>query len=252
VKSDAQEDETMADLEQSDAMLALQSTIERRGLRDHVYDRILQLLLSGDVPPGARLSIDTIARQLHVSPTPVREAMVHLERTGLVTREALKGYRMAPPLDAAQLAELFDARVMLETTAARLATPADQDFLAELRLAHAQHRRSGERLVQSMKAGNGDVGLAADYFLKDAAFHRVIFRHCGNHYIFEMSESLGGQLHRMRQSVLHGDIDVHEAVAEHTAIVDGFASGDPHAPEHAMRLHIEGVRTRSLNIAATD
>ena len=75
------------------ALRGLDATIERRGLRDHVYDHILQLLLSGDAAPGERLSIDTIARQLDVSPTPVREAMVQLERTGLVTREALKGYR---------------------------------------------------------------------------------------------------------------------------------------------------------------
>ena len=87
-------------------LLGLESTIERRGLRDHVYERILQLLLSGEAAPGARLSIDTIARQLNVSPTPVREAMVQLERTGLVTREALKGYRVAPPLGLAQLQEL--------------------------------------------------------------------------------------------------------------------------------------------------
>src|SRR5690606_5880841 len=71
--------------------------LERRGLRDRVYDLILEMLLEGDVEPGSRLSIDTLAKQLDVSPTPVREAMVQLERTGLVTREVLKGYRVAPP-----------------------------------------------------------------------------------------------------------------------------------------------------------
>ena len=102
----------------------LDATIERRGLRDHVYERILQLLLSGEAVPGRRLSIDTIARQLEVKQTPVREALVQLERTGLVTREALRGYRVAPPLGLDQLRELFDARIMLETHATRLATPA--------------------------------------------------------------------------------------------------------------------------------
>jgi len=226
------------------------ATIERRGLRDHVYERILQLLLSGDVAPGARLSIDTIARELRVSPTPVREALVQLERTGLVTREALKGYRVAPPLGADQLAELFDARIMLETTAARLATPADADFLAELSAALEDHRASGERVIASINAGedNATLAFATEYFAKDAGFHRVVFAHCGNHYIQEMSDSLGGQLHRMRQSVLHGITDVNEAVAEHTAILEAFAGDDPDAPEAAMRRHIEGVGARSLDI----
>ncbi|GAB3595370.1 GntR family transcriptional regulator [Microbacterium tumbae] len=230
------------------SLRGLDATIERRGLRDHVYDRILQLLLSGEAAPGARLSIDTIARQLDVSPTPVREAMVQLERTGLVTREALKGYRVAPPLGADQLRELFDARIMLESTAARLATPAGAAMLDELRAAEEEHRRIGERVITAMRAGVADVELTTAYFAADAAFHSVVFAHCGNRYLTDMSESLGAQLHRMRQSVLHGVTDVREAIAEHEAIVDAFAEGGPDAPERLMRRHIEQVRARSLDL----
>ncbi|MGF3057057.1 GntR family transcriptional regulator [Microbacterium sp. YY-01] len=224
------------------------SAIDRRGLRDHVYDRILTMLLSGEVEPGERLSIDTIARQLEVSPTPVREAMVQLERTGLVTREALKGYRMAPPLGAAQLAELFDARIMLEAQAARLATPATDAMLQQLRLAEQAHRSIGERVITALRSGASDVELTAEYFAADEAFHRVVFDHCGNRYLCEMSDTLGAQVHRMRQSVLHGVTDVREAIAEHEAIADAFASDDPDAPEQAMRQHIELVRLRSLDL----
>jgi len=224
------------------------SSIERRGLRDRVYERILQLLLSGEVAPGARLSIDTIARQLDVSPTPVREAMVHLERTGLVTREALKGYRVAPPLEADQLRELFDARMMLEVEAARLATPAGQDMLVELQEAEDRHRRHGERVIEAIRAGARDVELTTAYFAADSAFHEVVFRHCGNGYLRQMSESLGAQLHRMRQSMVHGVTDVREAIAEHDAICEAFAGDDPEQPARMMRLHIEQVRARSLDL----
>ena len=224
------------------------STIERRGLRDRVYERVLQLLLSGEVAPGARLSIDTLARQLDVSPTPVREAMVHLERTGLVTREALKGYRVAPPLGAEQLRELFDARMMLEVEAARLATPAESDMLDELRDAENEHRRSGELVIEAIHAGINDVELTTAYFAADAAFHEVVFQHCGNRYLRQMSESLGAQLHRMRQSMVHGVTDVREAIAEHEAIREAFLAGDPEQPARMMRAHIEGVRGRSLDL----
>lgn len=230
------------------SLRGLDSTIERRGLRDHVYERILQLLLSGEVAPGERLSIDTIARQLDVSPTPVREAMVQLERTGLVTREALKGYRVAPPLGLAQLRELFEARIMLEARAARLATPATPQMLEELRIAEEEHRHMGERVITALRAGATDVELTTAYFTADAAFHRVVFDHCGNRYLTEMSETLGAQLHRMRQSVLHGVTDVREAIAEHEAIVDAFASDDTDAPERLMQHHIEQVRSRSLDL----
>lgn len=232
--------------DQGTGLAGLRPDIERRGLRDHAYDRILELLMRGDVQPGARLSIDSIARRLDVSPTPVREAMVMLERTGLVTREALKGYRVAPPLDADQLGELFTARLMLETTAARLATPPDQGMVAELRTAQEGHRAVGERVTAALHTGTTEVSLIAHYFAADAAFHRVIFQHCHNRYLTEMSDALAAQLHRMRQTAPRGVTDVSEAVAEHAAIVDAFVSGDARAPEQAMRAHIESVRARSL------
>ena len=123
--------------------------IERRGLRDHVYDHILEILLTGELTAGERVSIDGLARLLDVSPTPVREALVDLERTGLVVREALRGYRVAPPLDRGQLDELFVARETIETAATRLATPADDVFLRALEDAHADHEQAGARVREA-------------------------------------------------------------------------------------------------------
>lgn len=224
----------------------LDSSIERRGLRDRVYDQVLVLLLSDEVAPGARLSIETIARQLSVSPTPVREAMVQLERTGLVTREALKGYRVAPLLTSDQLHELTAARVMLESTAARLATPADGTLIRELEEALAAQWVAGEHLLDVTAAGHGELSDTTEYFARDVDFHRVIFRHCKNRYLQDMAETLGGQLHRLRQSALYGDIDVTDALEEHTAILAAFQSGDPDAPALAMKHHVEQVGKRSL------
>lgn len=226
-----------------------EASIERRGLRDRVYDQILRLLLSGDAAPGSRLSIDTMARELNVSPTPVREALVQLERTGLVTREALKGYRVAPPLGAQQLDELFEARLMLEAQAARLATPASDEMLAQLRSAEDLHRETGRQVIESIDQGVFDVELTTAYFMADTAFHDVIFEHSGNRYIQEMSASLGAQLHRNRQILQFEVTDVRDAIAEHEAIAEAFAGTDPDAPEKLMRRHIRQVRKRSLALA---
>lgn len=224
----------------------LRGGIERRGLRDHVHERILELLLSGGLEPGTRLGIDTIARELDVSPTPVREAMVQLERTGLVTREALKGYRVAPPLGAAQLAELFDARLMLETTATRMAAPATAELLADLRAAQRRHARAGSAVAAALADGRVDPALTAEYFAADTGFHDAVLHHSGNRYLQQMSEALGAQVHRMRQTALQGVPDVEEAVAEHDAVLEAFATGDAEAPVAAMHRHLENVRERSL------
>jgi DNA-binding GntR family transcriptional regulator len=226
--------------------------IDRRGLRDRVYDRILDILLSSEMEPGARLSIDTLAKQLKVSPTPVREAMVQLERTGLVTREALKGYRIAPPLGRAQLDELFEARIMLEVEAARLAAPRAEAFLPALLRAHEHHHRMAERLTDLMLDGRIPIPTVHDYFNADHAFHLVILDAAGNRYVRDMYANLGALTHRMRQAVIRGTSDVAEAAAEHEAIVEAFASGDLVTPVTALRAHIEGVRARSLDDSPQD
>lgn len=223
--------------------------IDRRGLRDRVYDRILDTLLSSEMEPGARLSIDTLAKQLKVSPTPVREAMVQLERTGLVTREALKGYRVAPPLGREQLDELFEARIMLEVEAARLAAPRAASFLPALREAHEHHHTMGERVTKAMMSGDIPIRTIHDYFDADNAFHLVILNAARNRYVQDMYANLGALTHRMRQTIILGTNDVTEAAAEHQLIVGAFASGDPTAPVDALRTHIRSVRARSLSDA---
>lgn len=222
------------------------SELERRGLRDRVYDLILAMLLEGDVEPGSRLSIDTLAKQLDVSPTPVREAMVQLERTGLVTREALKGYRVAPPLGEAQLAELFDARMMLELEAARLAAPRAEALVPELQRAHEAHEACAARIVAAMEQGEVPVAVTRDYFEADNAFHRLIFAATGNRYLVAMHSDLGALTHRLRQAVLRGTSDVEEAHVEHEAILRAFEAHDEAAAVAAMRAHIAGVRARSI------
>ncbi|GAA3604847.1 GntR family transcriptional regulator [Agrococcus terreus] len=222
------------------------SELERRGLRDRVYDLILAMLLEGDVEPGSRLSIDTLAKQLDVSPTPVREAMVQLERTGLVTREALKGYRVAPPLGPDQLAELFEARMMLELEAARLAGPRAEALVPDLRRAHATHEACADRIVAAMERGDVPVSVTRDYFEADNAFHRRIFAAAGNRYLLAMHSDLGALTHRLRQAVLRGTSDVEEAHAEHEAILHAFERSDAAGAVEAMRAHIDGVRARSI------
>ncbi|MGA7149025.1 MAG: GntR family transcriptional regulator [Microbacterium sp.] len=220
--------------------------IERRGLREQVYDSVLRRLLDGRIASGERLSIEDVARTLNVSPTPVREAFVMLERTGLVSRIAQRGYRVAPPLDSAQLAELFEARLLLEVHAAHLAHARRDELLPELRRITSQHDEHAERIIEYGEQTSVPIEATQAYFTSDAAFHNAIFDNAGNRYLIDMYGSLGALTHRMRQIAVRGPGDVREATLEHHAIVEAFASGDSDAAAAAMRQHIENVRTRSL------
>lgn len=219
-------------------------SIERRGLRDHVYDRVLDVLLGPGIEPGMRLSIDAVARELGVSPTPVREALVQLERTGLVTRVANKGYRVAPPLADDQLDALFDARVVLESGAAALASAHEAALVPRLEAALAEHEAMTAVVRAASSTGDLPVDLLREYFEVDWNFHHLIFEGTHNPFLIDMSDAISTRVHRMRQTVQTGVSDADDAVIEHRAIVAAFAEG-PEAAAAAMRSHIERVRERS-------
>jgi DNA-binding GntR family transcriptional regulator len=218
--------------------------IMQLGLRDRVYDRVLEVLMGHDVEPGMRLSIDGLARTLGVSPTPVREALVQLERTGLVTREANKGYRVSPPLAGDQLEALFDARLIVESGAVELAARGDVDALRE-RLGTALDEQAAVAAeVASVGAAHAPEELMARFFRSDWQFHQLIFDATRNPFLEEMSEIITTRVHRMRQIVEGGGDDTDRAVQEHRAILEALAV-DPTAAVAAMRLHIDAVRLRS-------
>src|SRR5690606_8264981 len=64
--------------------------VSRSVLADQIYNALLQWLMDGRLQPGDRVSIDGMAREFNVSPTPVREALARLESTGMVAREAMR------------------------------------------------------------------------------------------------------------------------------------------------------------------
>ena len=219
--------------------------LERRGLRDRVYDLVLGRLMSPDIEPGSRLSIDTVARDLKVSPTPVREALVLLERTGLVTREAHKGYRVSPPISDGQLEALFDARLVLEGGATELAAVNSTTIVPLLEEALVAHREITGRVKKATSVGDIPVELLREYFAIDWSFHHLIFEGTQNPFLLDMSEAISTRVHRMRQTVHTGVSDADDAVVEHTAVLDAFKGGNPRVAGTAMRDHIERVRVRS-------
>lgn len=215
-----------------------------------MYDLVLNMLLDGTYQPDDTLSIDGLARELGVSPTPIREALVHLEHTGLVTRTALRGYRVAPPFNPQQIGQLVDARTVLELGALEHALERRASLAPALRRAHDQHRQVIDELaVQSEEELDGTTRLAGyrRYFDADWGFHLEIMRHADNPFIVQMAESLGAHVHRLRQSVGLGSTDWEDASAEHARIVEAIISGAPAKQvKQAMRDHLEAVRERSI------
>lgn len=102
--------------------------IDRRGatLADSAYQRISEALLAGAIEPGSRLVMDQLAEQLDISRTPVRDALLRLEREGMVEPSGRRGY-VVRELIGADSTHLYEAREAVECYAAARAAGLGQD-----------------------------------------------------------------------------------------------------------------------------
>lgn len=84
------------------------------------YEHIRDAILTGQYPPNRKLILKELSQDLDVSPMPVREALNHLEKDGLVTKIPHQGYTVSP-LSLEEMEELFELRIVLETFALKSA-----------------------------------------------------------------------------------------------------------------------------------
>jgi len=144
------------------------AAISRSVLSDQVKDRLLQAILDGRYPPGARIVETRVARELGTSQAPVREALRDLEALGVVETTAFRGARVRRP-SADELLEAFAIRAELESLGARLAIPRlTDDDLDELAAYVEEMHRA---------ALTGDTYAEAS---ADAAFHGRVIELAGN------------------------------------------------------------------------
>ncbi|WJL94946.1 GntR family transcriptional regulator [Microbacterium sp. ET2] len=206
-----------------------------------MYDILLEQFMDGTRGAGEPLNIGALTRELDVSQTPLREALARLEHTGLVRREALKGYSVAPQFSAVELEKLMDARLVIEPTlAARAAEHTTGEFLTEL-------RDSIDDLERSSREADTDPNSFRLYWSSDDRFHLLIAHQSNNEFLEGAYRSLSGQVQRYRLFVKAGATHAHSAAEEHSAIYNALETGAPERAAQLMRVHIERARDRALD-----
>jgi DNA-binding GntR family transcriptional regulator len=205
---------------------------------DAVYDNIYERLMSLEITPGARIAIDSLARDLDISQTPVREALSRLEREGLVRKAHLIGYSAAPQLTRKQFEDLYRFRLLLEPEGARMAalnmTP---EALALVAAAAADMENGGAAVDRNSRYSR--------FARADAHFHDAILKIAGNEVMRHALSSQHVHLHIFRL-MFHARVTA-EALEEHERLLDAFRAGDAEAAEAAMRNHIQRSHDRLIS-----
>lgn len=213
--------------------------------QEWAYRIIRERILDGTYRPGHRLVIDQLARELGVSPLPVREAIRRLEAEGWVVFRPNAGARVAP-LDPDQWEAVMAVLAVLEGTATVLAAPGiDAEDRARLRAVNARMERAVDE---------GDLVAAGRL---NRVFHFAIYERCPNAYLLDMLRQTWDRLDTLRRAIfLYIPERVRESVAEHEQLIRLLEAGRPAeeieraAREHKLRTVEAYRRTLSWHAAA--
>jgi DNA-binding GntR family transcriptional regulator len=220
--------------------VALPALPERHGLGGDVYEIIKRSIMDHVIEPGARLSIDGLARELGVSQTPIREAMARLESDGLVSKVALRGYSASPVITRPELEDLFGLRMLLEPWAASTAARRlDRQGAAALR---------AEVESLTVVPDGTDYEVYKVLAAHDARFHDLLLQTAGNEAVRQAFERTHCHLHLFR--VYYATGSGTEALREHRRVADAVLAGDADEARQAMEAHLTASLARILEVFA--
>jgi len=213
------------------------STLKRpvhQSLADIAYKVLLEAIINQEFEPDAHISIDSFAKQLKMSNTPVREALMRANGERLVTQKTNHGFVVAEILAPEELRHLFDVRHLLEVHAIQSAV-ITKDAIREI-------KGLVEQMIQAKDGAIYDD--FKDYIQLDHQFHRALMELSGNNFIIKAWEDLKVHLHLSRLYTGVGLFDRDDSVNEHQAILDAVRAGDLTQVAALLSQHITRVGKR--------
>ncbi len=210
------------------APLPIQSVSRAETLSRQAYQSIRASIRSGAISPNGFYSEVQLAQALKISRTPVREALIELEREGLVEIVPQRGFRLRTISDD-ERHEAFELRDLIEThVVRRLAKEASDEDVAELR-----------RIVDRQAKV---ISTPADFIEADEAFHLAIPTLLGLERTRRILLTLRGIIWLAGLDAISIPERSIEVIDEHRAVVDAIAAHDPAAAAKAMGAHIQLTR----------
>lgn len=202
-----------------------------RSQGQEAYLRIVDEIRAGDLRPGDRLTETDLADRLGISRTPVREAIRQLESDGLVTHTPRVGTTIRV-LSHAEVAELYEMRMVLEATAARFAA----------RAASAMELENLEAIHREMLAEADPVALAS----LNTQFHGALLDAARNRFLLKSMGAINTTFLILGRTTLEESDRAAEANVEHARILEALTARDGSAAESAMTAHISAAHRARL------
>lgn len=215
-------------VEQGDSMARdsiFQPIKNNETLKDRTVEVLTDAILSGKIKPGERLNESQLARELHVSRAPVREALQQLQEQSLIVNIPRRGM-FAVSLDEEDIQKINSLRVVLEAEALRLAqahiNPQREKKLEQLLVA-----------IESMEPSPTKHSMRVDF-----EFHRTIWSYSGNEYLEKILTSLTAPLFAHSVRTMLRSEKLRLVLDSHRPLFDFICGRSKHSAEEVMLAHL--------------
>ncbi|MDJ0376744.1 GntR family transcriptional regulator [Cryobacterium sp. PH31-L1] len=220
-------------------MFLIQKVEQGSTLRDRIAQSLAAAINTGELAPGALVTVPTLAIRFEVSATPVREAMLDLEQRGFVTAVRNKGFRVTEMSDK-DLREVIELRQLLEApTMGALAGTLDGDTIA-------RWRSVADEI--SEHARNKDL---AGFLDADRRFHLGLLALHGSSRLVDMVGELRAQTRMVSITVMMQSDELWVTAREHHLMLDLLANGDSTALRQLTVDHLATVAGWSIAAGET-
>ncbi|MBB3771822.1 DNA-binding GntR family transcriptional regulator [Angulomicrobium tetraedrale] len=190
--------------------------LHQTNLRDQALAVLKLRLVSGDLAPGQIYSASSLAAELGVSNSPVREAMLTLVNQGLMEAVRNRGFRVIPLSDKDRR-NVYDLRILLEIPSmARLASMKEKVIPRK-----NEFSKIAAEIVEGAKSGD-----IVRYLDADRSFHLGLLGILDNEQLTTIVENLRDQTRQYGLQALARDCGLINSAEEHQPILDAIISGD--------------------------
>jgi DNA-binding GntR family transcriptional regulator len=196
-------------------------------LREKIASAIRAAIIDGRIGAGERLREPVLSRQLGVSRTPLREALLQLDSEGFVEMTPRRG-AVVRPLSRQDAAETYEVKGALEALAARLAC-------ARMESATLQRLKEINDTIGSL--GRARTAEQARILQLNAEFHQTLTDASGNEKLSQYVRVLRAQALRYNYIYLSVISRLEESVAEHNQILDALRRRKADEVERLVRDH---------------
>lgn len=210
--------------------------LSQQTLTDRVYDKLLDAFTDRELKPGERLKLEELAIRMDVSPTPLRHALARLEAEGIVRVHPRRGIHVVS-YSPADMANLYEARLMCETYAAKKVA----STMTEAQLSDIQKIM----ILYEDLAHQHELTARQSWVRKDVEYHRYIVDLAGNATISGWFRTLSVHVQTLLLSTA-AERDPSVSIGEHRRIYEALVARDATACVQALASHIVAARDNVL------